>query len=203
MRSPLLERIAASAVNYWVTFVTDLAVAVGFVWFGATRYSGSAPGAAIFVLAGVVCWPLFEYALHRWVLHGRVLPAFRTEHTRHHRHPRETASTPWLVSATIGVVFWALLALLFSPSAGALFMSGFYSGYIYFVVVHRTQHYHPELLTRWWFFGAQMRLHELHHAQPHVHFGITTSMWDRIFGTFGARSRFFENDEVVVEQSRP
>jgi sterol desaturase/sphingolipid hydroxylase (fatty acid hydroxylase superfamily) len=202
MRRPLLERIAASPVNYWVTLVTDLGVATAFIWFGITRHPGSAPAAAVFALAGVVCWPLFEYALHRWVLHGRVLPAFRNEHARHHGHPRDTASTPWLVSATIGVIFWGVLALVSSGAIAALFMAGFYSGYMYFVVVHRMQHYNPELLARWWFFGNQMRLHELHHDQPAVHFGITTAVWDRVFGTFTARSRFFENDDVVVEQPR-
>lgn len=203
MRPPILERVGASPINYWATLATDIAVGVGFAWLGAERYPGSNAGAAVYVLAGMVLWPLFEYSLHRWVLHGRVAPAFRSDHARHHARPRETASTPWLVSTIIGILFWGALAAVLSGPAAALLMSGFYAGYIYFVAVHRMQHFHPEVLARWWFFGSQTRLHELHHEEPHAHFGITTSMWDRVFGTFKGSSEFFQHDEVVVEQPRP
>lgn len=201
-RRPLLQRIGASPLNYWATFVTDIAVGVGFAWLGTTRYPGSGPGAAVFIMAGIVAWPLFEYSLHRWILHGHISPAFRGDHARHHARPHETAGTPWLASTVIGILFWSLLAAVLSGPVAALVMSGFYVGYIYFVIVHRMQHYHPDVLSRWWFFGNQMRLHALHHEQPNGHFGITTSMWDRIFGTFRVSSRFFHDDEVVVEQPR-
>jgi sterol desaturase/sphingolipid hydroxylase (fatty acid hydroxylase superfamily) len=187
-RRPLLERIAASPINYWATFVTDVAVGLTFAWLGATRYAGSTAGAAVYALAGIVGWPLFEYSLHRWVLHGRVSPAFRGEHARHHVHPRDIASTPWLVSTIIGVLFWLAFSVVLSGAAAALVMSGIYAGYMYFVVMHRMQHYNPELLSRWWFLGNQMRLHELHHEYPDMYFGITSSLWDRVFGTCKARA---------------
>jgi sterol desaturase/sphingolipid hydroxylase (fatty acid hydroxylase superfamily) len=28
------------------------------------------------------------------------------------------------------------------------------------------------------------RFHDAHHARQNVNFGITTTMWDRLFGTF-------------------
>jgi len=202
MSRPLLERVAASPINYWATFVTDLVVAASFAWFGATRHPGSAFGAAAFVLLGIAGWPLLEYSLHRWLLHGKLSAAFRKEHARHHAYPRETAGTPWLASTSLGIVFWACLAFVLSGSAAALFMSGIYAGYIYFVIVHRMQHYHPEVMGRWRLFGRQLRMHELHHAQPDMHFGITTSIWDHILGTFRGRSRLLEHDEVVMEQPR-
>lgn len=199
---PLLERIAASKINYWATLVTDLGVAVAFAWFGAKGYSGSPAGTIALVVVGIVAWPLLEYVLHRWLLHGRLSPAFRREHARHHENPQAVAGTPWLVSASLAFAIWLVLTLVLSGSAAALVMAGVYAGYIYFVLVHAMQHYRPELLERWWFYGNQMRFHELHHDRPHAHFGITTSMWDRLFGTYHPPSGFFEHDEIVVERPR-
>ncbi|MEO8382796.1 MAG: sterol desaturase family protein [Acidobacteriota bacterium] len=201
-QAPLLERIAASPLNYWATLVTDLVVAMTFAGLGAKGYHGSPAGAMALVLAGIVGWPLLEYALHRWLLHGRWSKAFRKEHARHHGDPQAVAGTPWLASASLALAIWFVLTAVMSGPGAALVMAGVYAGYIYFVVVHYLQHYHSQWMERWWFYGNQMHFHERHHDLPHSHFGITTSIWDRVFGTFDVElpSRFLEHDEVVVER---
>ena len=57
------------------------------------------------------------------------------------------------------------------------------------------QHFHPELLARSSLFQRNLRLHELHHRHPDTHFGISNSIWDRVF-----RSHLLERDQVVVQQ---
>ena len=66
----LLGRVTTSPYNYWGSFVTDALAASVFGWLGATRYEGSLLVGVALVVIGFLAWTLFEYFLHRWVLHG-------------------------------------------------------------------------------------------------------------------------------------
>ena len=177
------EKVQPNTFNFWRNFTVDFAVAVAFAWFGVTRYRGTGLEAAALVAAGFIAWQPLEYLFHRWLMHGRV-PIIRKAHAMHHGHPQFTRSTIWFAHAAIGVPLWALLAWLTSPAAGALLTTGLYAGYTWFRVVHRLVHYHSETMSGRRFFGDRVRLHELHHAQPDRHFGVTSSICDRLFGTF-------------------
>lgn len=178
----LLGRVTSSPINYWATFVTDAMAAAGFGWLAATSYTGSLAVAAVLVIAGFLSWTLAEYLLHRFLLHGSS-PAPRREHAKHHRDTRALVSTPLLTIPLIALAIWAALAAATSIGIAALATFGLYAGYNYFVVVHHMQHSHPELLARSRFFGRNLRLHELHHRHPETHFGISSALWDRAFGT--------------------
>lgn len=192
----LLDRMASSSLNYRVSFVTDAIAAAAFGWFGATRYRGPIAVAAILIVVGFLIWSLLEYLLHRWLLHGR-LPAARREHAKHHRDAQATVATPLLAIPIFMSLIWAALTLLTSNAVASLVTFGVYAGYNYFAIVHHMQHFHPELLARTRLFRHQLRLHELHHRHPDKQFGISTSIWDRVFG-----SKLFQHDEIVVEHPR-
>jgi len=192
----LLDRMASSSLNYRAAFVTDAIAAVAFGWFGVTRYKGPIGAAAIFIVAGLLLWSLLEYLLHRWLLHGPLLVA-RREHAKHHRDAQATVATPLLLIPIVMSLIFTGLALLTSSAAAALVTFGVYAGYNYFAIVHHMQHFHPDLLVRTRVFRRQLRMHELHHRHPGSHFGISTSIWDRVFG-----SRLLQHDEVVVEHPR-
>lgn len=199
----LAVRVASSPINYWAALVTDAVAAVVFGLLGALWYSGSLLVAAVLVPAGFLLWGLFEYILHRWVLHGFSSPA-RREHSRHHGQPQATISTPVLVIPFLATVICVLVALVMPRGAAALLTFGIYAGYNYFAIVHHLQHHRPGALSNSRFFARQLRLHEVHHERPDVHFGISTSIWDYVFGTVQRtgrpRSRFLQHDEIVVEQ---
>lgn len=199
----LAVRVASSPINYWAALITDAVAAAVFGVVGAIWYSGSLLVAAVLVPLGFLLWGFFEYVLHRWVLHGFHSPA-RREHSRHHGQPRAPISTPCLVIPFLAVVMCALLASVMPRGAAALLTFGIYLGYNYFAIVHHLQHHRPGALSGTWFFGRQLRLHEVHHQHPHVYFGISTSIWDHVFGTVQRtgkpRSRFLQHDEIVVEQ---
>ena len=72
-----------STHNYWFVLVSDVAGAVGFLVFGIRHLSGSAIAAGLSVTGGFIAWGFLEYALHRWLLHGRPSIA-RRGHARHH-----------------------------------------------------------------------------------------------------------------------
>ena len=178
----LFERLTTSPINYRAAFVIDWFAAAVCGWIGIRQWSGEAIPAALLVVAGVALWSLGEYVLHRWLFHGP-FAAIRREHARHHQHPRALISSPFMVMPSLALAVWTTVAVPFSASVAALVTFGLYLGYNYYALVHHLQHFHPELLSRWSVLEGQLRLHELHHRQPSRHFGISSSIWDRAFGT--------------------
>jgi hypothetical protein len=61
---------------------------------------------------------------------------------------------------------------------------GLYAGYNYFALVHHLQHHRGKDLEGVAYLRRLERLHDLHHHRQVVNFGISTTIWDRLFGTF-------------------
>ncbi len=132
------------------------------------------------VFAGVVGWTAIEYALHRFVLHG--LQPFRGWHQAHHRRPSALICAPTLLSASL------ILMLVFLPawmlgnlrSACAITL-GLLMGYFAYAVTHHAAH-HWRADNAW--MKHRKRWHAMHHhAQQPGCYGVTSSLWDRVFGT--------------------
>lgn len=155
--------------------------------------------APLSLLTGAVAWSLSEYTLHRFVGHGpRRKPAeglarfvspkalaaeFNREHIAHHADPRYFAPTSRKLAA--GLVALGALAtggsLLFGKLRAVSFGLGFAVAYAGYEVVHRRIHTHPPTGT----FSRWVRRHHLHHhhGSPKVNHGVTSPLWDRVFGT--------------------
>lgn len=139
----------------------------------------------LFIL-GLIIWTLAEYLLHRFVLHA--WPYFAKFHQAHHDEPRAMVASPTLFSlavfATIGLVP-AVLLLGFWPALPCF--AGFLSGYVAFAAVHETVHHSASqhaLLRHF------KRLHARHHhGSEDLNFGVLTSFWDRVFGTYKRPTR--------------
>lgn len=112
-------------------------------------------------VGGVISWTLFEYALHRWLGHYFHTPV-RAHHLEHHRDPNDSPSTAWRVVALV------LLA------TGEPLLVGFALGFWGYEWAHHRAH--KASIT-----GNE---HFQHHAKPTVNFGVTTSFWDRMMGTY-------------------
>jgi sterol desaturase/sphingolipid hydroxylase (fatty acid hydroxylase superfamily) len=124
---------------------------------------------------GGLMWTFYEYVTHRWVSHG--VKFFREAHALHHQKQRDYISLHPIVT----VLFYALFWMLFGFSSSAL-MVGFSVGYIIYSIEHTAFHYStidPGHLL----YGLKMR-HIFHHRAD-VNFGVSTSLWDRIFNTEG------------------
>jgi sterol desaturase/sphingolipid hydroxylase (fatty acid hydroxylase superfamily) len=133
------------------------------------------------MVLGYGVWTLAEYALHRSVLHH--VPPFRENHLAHHKAPRELIGTPTLGSVAIFffLVYGPLIAGLGLHMASALSV-GLLAGYFSYVAAHYALHH--------WGSGGIAHLQKLkrHHALHHhraddCNYGVTTTFWDRIFGT--------------------
>ena len=177
------DRLVDSSVNYWVTMLSDFAAALVFLALGLHRFSGFPVVAGFVVIVGFVSYGWLEYVVHRWVLHGPSSVASRS-HARHHVEPRTLISTPLLVITTMALTVWMLFELVLPAGVPALLVFGLYTGYNYFALLHHLQHHRGKDLSRIAYWGRLERLHHLHHHRPFVNFGISTTIWDRLFGTF-------------------
>ena len=184
-RLPLgaVGRIVYSSANYWVAMLSDLAAALAFLALGLNRFSGPFIVAGGVVIVGFMSSGLLEYVLHRWVLHGPPSMA-RRGHAQHHAEPRALISTPLFVIMTGALVTWGLLGLVLPAGVAALLVFGLYAGYNYFALVHHWQHHRGKDVACVAYWRRLEQLHHLHHHRQVVNFGISTTIWDRLFGTF-------------------
>ena len=178
-----LDRMVRSSANYWVGMFNDLAAALAFLALGLNRFSAPWVVAGGVVIVGFMFYGLLEYVVHRWVLHGPTSMA-RRGHAQHHAEPRALISTPLFVIMTVALTIWGLSGLVLPFGVAALLVFGLYAGYNYFALVHHWQHHHGTALTSVAYLRRLERLHHLHHHRQVVNFGISTTIWDRLFGTF-------------------
>jgi len=141
-------------------------------------------------LAGAGSWTLLEYLLHRFVFHR--MPLIADLHHAHHAAPRAYVSTPtWASLPVLAGVFFVPMWRLWSLNIAFGAISGLITGWLWYGIVHHVIHYRrPRRLA------VALRVashrHLLHHS-PYIsgNFGVTTAVWDYLFGTHissGARA---------------
>ena len=148
-------------------------------------FHGSMPPRPIewlFVFAlGIVGWTLVEYLLHRILFHHA--PILSVIHERHHDEPQELIGTPTWASALVGLFAmagpaWAILGLDLCTAATA----GLVTGYLGYVFVHYASH-HWQPCRDSYLYRARLRHARHHHLSRDGNYGVTTSLWDHVFGT--------------------
>ncbi len=134
----------------------------------------------LFIL-GLMLWTLAEYLLHRFVLHG--WPFFAKYHQAHHDDPSALIASPTLFSLGVFASIALLPATLLLGLWPALpCFAGFLVGYIAFAAVHEIVHHSQSQYAVVRHFKRFHARH--HHATQASNFGVLTSFWDRVFGTY-------------------
>jgi sterol desaturase/sphingolipid hydroxylase (fatty acid hydroxylase superfamily) len=167
-----------------------LAAAVGASFAVATAPSPREPLLAVVVVA--MLYPLVEYALHRWVLHNRLLyksswtaKVWKRIHYDHHQNPHDLSVLFGALYTTLPPILLLTLPIGWmiggAPAAAAAMATGclIFAGYEF---CHCVQHLPFTPANRW------LREIKKHHLAHHFHsergnFGITLDWWDRILGT--------------------
>jgi sterol desaturase/sphingolipid hydroxylase (fatty acid hydroxylase superfamily) len=153
------------------------ATLLGFHYSAAPR-----PGIWLLVyLGGLAGWTFFEYFLHRVFFHHA--PYLADIHGRHHDAPLEFIGTPAWLSAVIGLITvagpaWVLLGFDLGTAATA----GIVTGYLWYVFVHYTTH-HWQPAYGSYLYRARHRHLRHHYSHDSGNFGVTTGVWDVVFGT--------------------
>jgi 4-hydroxysphinganine ceramide fatty acyl 2-hydroxylase len=171
------------------TFICYVPLTVGLcLW--AWR-AGTLPRAVwpALIALGVVGWTFIEYLLHRFLLHYRPRTSALREvvealHLGHHREPHDEAKITVPVYASLPIAS-ALVGLYWLMAgcweAAALLMVGTIAGYLYYEAMHFFIHRGSP--RRGWL-ARLRRQHFFHHFKDQERcFGVTTALWDGIFGT--------------------
>ena len=115
---------------------------------------------------GLLAWTLGEYVTHRFVLHA-IAPV---QHGIHHARPQDA----------IDKVFWQIW-LAFAAvhlAAGATVLAGVLVAYAWYLSVHYCAHHNPAILP-----ASLLKHHLDHHRFANRNYGVTTKIWDHVFGT--------------------
>lgn len=146
----------------------------------------SAPSLVGSLLFGVGAWTLAEYLLHRFVMHelrGVGLPS--REHLLHHADPEQNTGRPvlsWVGIAVIGaLLFLPAVSVFVGLSSAFAVYGGWLCGYGIYRRIHNRSHSHPPHSS----YGRWVRTHHFHHhyGHPMANHGVTSPLWDRVFGT--------------------
>ena len=173
-----LEHSRAAYRADFILYGATVAVLAAATLAAAPR--GQGLQTAALALAGLCGWSAIEYALHRFVLHG--LAPFRQWHALHHQRPSALICAPTILSAglILGLVFTPALLLGDLWRACALTF-GVVSGYLAYAVTHHATH-HWRFENDW--LKRRRHWHALHHhADGPGCYGVTSAVWDRVFGT--------------------
>lgn len=141
------------------------------------------------VFAGVVVWSLVEYVLHRYIFHWTNDTALGKRihflfHGVHHDFPNDSDRLvmPLLMSLPLAVIFYGLYYVtLGGPRLAEPFFVGFAIGYLAYDGTHYAVH-HFKQTTR---IGKFVKRHHMlhHHADHDGGFGVSSPVWDYVFGT--------------------
>jgi sterol desaturase/sphingolipid hydroxylase (fatty acid hydroxylase superfamily) len=145
-------------------------------------------------LLGLFIWTFVEYVVHRFVFHFRPRTPWQERvlflfHGVHHAQPQAKTRLvmPPAVSIPLALFFYGLFymagSLLASARWVAPLFSGFVAGYLTYDMLHYATHHLP---MRGKLLKYLKRHHMLHHFKtPDQRFGVSSPLWDIVFGTMG------------------
>ncbi len=161
---------------------------------------------AIVFFSGMFFWTFFEYIMHRFAFHfiaesERAMKIVYIIHGNHHEYPRDRERlfmppVPSLILASVIFSIMYFLAQAMGVKENVFsFFPGFMLGYLIYGSMHYAIHaWNPPY--KW--MKPLWRNHHLHHYKnEHQGFGVSTTLWDRLFGTMFDLKKEKEDKEKV------
>jgi len=144
----------------------------------------------LLILGGVVSWMFIEYALHRFVFHYSARSEFGRKmlyaaHLSHHEDPRATSRlfSSLFVSVPVATAYFLLARIAGGSWHAATFLfAGLTVGYFCYEWLHFQAHHRRPRLRLFRYLRKYHLLH--HHGTPDLRFGVTSPLFDLLFGTF-------------------
>jgi len=186
-----------------VIWALYLPIIAWLTYHSATELQFAGWRIALTFFAGMFFWTFFEYLMHRFIFHWisespRAQKFIYVMHGNHHHYPRdrERLFMPPLPSLLLASIIFGLMYLVMRNNA-FMFFPGFMLGYLLYGSMHYAIHaWNPPF--KW--MKPLWRNHHLHHYKDEEHgFGVSTTLWDRVFGTMFDLKKEKEDKEKVKE----
>lgn len=138
------------------------------------------------LVIGLLVWSITEYVVHRFLFHlrpdgPRARRVVRIIHGFHHEHPDDHTRLvlPLIVTLPFAIALVPIAWLLFGPIAWG-FSAGFGLGYVGYDLTHALIHRSSGFRG----LAYQRRNHMRHHfTDDSRSFGVSSPLWDYVFGT--------------------
>jgi hypothetical protein len=163
-------------------FIFLILIVPALYWNHQLEHSHRSVSRFILFITGWLTWTFAEYIMHRFWNHSKSADnnsSIIRRHHHHHTHPTEIKITGtqrlWMV-----VIAIALFVVSVWTDSYLYSLAGAWTGFFWFFQMHY-------ILHQTWarkIFPTMVRYHIVHHCkQPDRCFGISTIIWDAVFGT--------------------
>lgn len=177
---------------------------IGYMLYYSHDTLGFTVGRVALVFFGAMLfWTFFEYIMHRFMFHfasdnSSVRRFVYVMHGNHHEYPRDKQRLfmPPVPSLILSSLIFAG-QYVFLRQYTFMFFPGFLLGYLIYGSMHYAIHaWNPPFK----FMKPVWRNHHLHHYKSDGKgFGVSSSVWDRVFGTGFDLDKEKEDKEKVRE----
>ena len=200
-KNPFLEMLTKThPLVIWGMYIPILSY---IIYLGATKYGFGTSRIILTFLGGAFFWTLFEYVAHRFLFHlisdkPSMQKFAYILHGNHHHYPRDKQRLfmPPVPSLILSSIIFGTTYLILGSTA-FMFFPGFMIGYLMYGTMHYAIHaWNPPF--KW--MKPLWRNHHLHHYKnEHNGFGVSTTIWDHVFGTMFDLKNEKEDKEKVQE----
>jgi sterol desaturase/sphingolipid hydroxylase (fatty acid hydroxylase superfamily) len=184
-KNPILEKLTRTHIAVPLTILSFYSAVL--LYWSVTHTSLTVGASVGMFLAGVFFFTWVEYNMHRYIFHmgtyTKVREKFQyTIHGVHHEYPKDKTrlAMPPLLSITLATILLLIFRVILADYVFA-FLPGFLMGYAVYLGMHYMVHaYQPPKN----FFKYIWVNHSVHHYKNgELVFGVTSPMWDYIYGT--------------------
>ena len=173
------------------------------LYYSRTTLEFSGLKIILLFFAGVIFWTFFEYMMHRFIFHWisdnpRIQRIAYVMHGNHHEFPRDKQRL--FMPPVPSLILASFLFLLMHAVMGyysMCFFPGFLLGYLLYGSMHYAIHaWNPK--QKW--LKPIWRNHHLHHYKSEdLGFGVSSNLWDWVFGTQFDLTKEKEDKEEVAK----
>ncbi len=158
------------------------------------------------VLLGYLSWTLTEYLIHRFLGHEfKIKTIFKVEHLQHHSN-KDYFAPFWkkiIASMVVALFILASLYYVLPLTYNVVFTLSYVMSYLFYEIFHAYIH----VTTPRNKLGKNLRKHHFYHhfMKANMNNGVTTTFWDKIFGTYVATEivyvhRNFAMDWLAIDE---
>mmetsp|Transcript_19646 Transcript_19646/g.33015 ORF Transcript_19646/g.33015 Transcript_19646/m.33015 type:complete len:283 (-) Transcript_19646:493-1341(-) len=186
--NPVLEFFSRN--HWWTIPLVWLPVAFAFISSSLVQYQTPHLTALKLTAFGVLVWSFAEYMLHRFLFH--TIPASYwgitlhfVLHGCHHKRPMDRLRLVFPPAAALPLVclITLLLNVLLPQDVFQYVTGGTLIGYVAYDMSH--YYFHHGRNHQGTIIGQMKSRHMSHHYKDHsVSFGISSPLWDHVFGTY-------------------
>lgn len=191
-KNKILEKLTRTSI--FTPIIMHLFISAFLFWHGTGTLAIPLINGLVTLAAGFVFWSLMEYIVHRFLYHTESNTKFifnlqHKAHGIHHQHPIDPTrlAMPPLPGLFLSGIFFLIFWLIHARYA-FVFFPGFMLGYLSYISLHYAQHRIKS--PRYGPWKALWKHHKIHHyVDPYVAFGVSTRLWDFVFGTMPKKKK--------------